>query len=46
LLFYGLHSHLQQIPICVGQLGYALDRRRGNRRALIEYKAPDHARAK
>jgi len=46
LLFYGLHSHLQQIPICVGQLGYALDRRRGNRRALIEYKAPDQARAK
>lgn len=41
LLLYGVHSHLQQIPICIGQLRYALDQRRGNRRALIEYKESD-----
>lgn len=46
LLLYGMHSHLQQIPICVGQITYALDRRRGNRRALIEYKKADQAQAK
>lgn len=46
LLLYGVHSHLQQIPICIGQLGYAMDQRRGNRRALIEYKEPDQAAAK
>jgi glycosyltransferase involved in cell wall biosynthesis len=46
LLLYGIHSHLQQIPICAGQLGHALDRKRGNRRALIEYKEPDQAQAK
>lgn len=37
-LLYGAHSHFQQIPILVGQLAYHLDRRRGRRRALIEYK--------
>ncbi len=37
-LLYGLHSHLQQIPILVGQLGYYRDRRAGRRRRLIEYK--------
>jgi glycosyltransferase involved in cell wall biosynthesis len=46
LLLYGIHSHLQQIPICVGQVTYALDQRRGNKRALIEYKQPDSAQAK
>lgn len=46
LLLYGVHSHLQQIPICVGQITYALDQRRGNRRALIEYKKADQAQAK
>jgi glycosyltransferase involved in cell wall biosynthesis len=46
LLLYGIHSHLQQVPICVGQLGYALDQKRGNQRALIEYKEPDRAQAK
>jgi cellulose synthase/poly-beta-1,6-N-acetylglucosamine synthase-like glycosyltransferase len=46
LLLYGVHSHLQQIPICVGQIRYTLDQRRGNRRALIEYKEPDRAQAK
>lgn len=37
-LLYGVHSHLQQIPILVGQLGYYRDRWRGRRRGLIEYK--------
>lgn len=37
-LLYGLHSHLQQIPILIGQLGYYRDRRAGRRRRLIEYK--------
>lgn len=37
-LLYGIHSHLQQIPILVGQLGYYRDRRAGRRRRLIEYK--------
>jgi cellulose synthase/poly-beta-1,6-N-acetylglucosamine synthase-like glycosyltransferase len=41
LLFaYGIHSHLQQIPICIGQLRYYLDRRAGKRRNLIEYRGP------
>lgn len=40
LLLYGIHSHLQQIPICVGQITYSLDQKRGNRRTLIEYKEP------
>ncbi|MFO1417774.1 MAG: glycosyltransferase [Methylotetracoccus sp.] len=38
LLLYGLHSHLQQIPIAVGQSLYWLDRVRGRQRFLIEYK--------
>ncbi|MDG4554679.1 MAG: glycosyltransferase [Candidatus Competibacter sp.] len=37
-LLYGLHSHVQQIPILIGQLGYYRDRWRGRRRGLIEYK--------
>lgn len=37
-LLYGVHSHLQQIPILIGQLGYYSDRRAGRRRRLIEYK--------
>lgn len=37
-LLYAVHSHLQQIPICVGQFGYYRDRAAGRRRALIEYK--------
>jgi cellulose synthase/poly-beta-1,6-N-acetylglucosamine synthase-like glycosyltransferase len=41
LLLYGLHSHLQQLPILIGQLSYWWDRRRGRRRRLIEYK--EHA---
>jgi len=39
LLLYGIHSHVQQIPICVGQLRYALGKRRSSRSRLIEYKA-------
>jgi cellulose synthase/poly-beta-1,6-N-acetylglucosamine synthase-like glycosyltransferase len=35
---YGIHSHLQQIPIYVGQLEYWSDRRKGRKRGLIEYK--------
>ena len=38
LFLYGTHSHLQQIPILVGQLGYLHARRSGARRGLIEYK--------
>jgi len=46
LLLYGVHSHLQQIPICIGQLQFALDQRRGNRRALIEYKESEGVKTK
>lgn len=38
LLAYGIHSHLQQIPVLVGQIQYWLNRLRGRRRALIEYQ--------
>lgn len=38
LLLYGIHSHLQQIPIFIGQLQFLSDRRAGRRRGLIEYK--------
>jgi len=38
LFLYGVHSHLQQLPIFVGQLGYYRSRRSGRRRGLIEYK--------
>jgi len=38
LLLYGVHSHLQQIPILLGQLAFYRDRRRGKQRGLIEYK--------
>ncbi|MFM8333498.1 MAG: glycosyltransferase [Candidatus Methylumidiphilus sp.] len=38
LLLYGLHSHLQQIPIFFGQLACWRDRRRSRQRQLIEYK--------
>ena len=38
LLFYGIHSHLQQIPILVGQLQFDRDVRTGTSRKLIEYK--------
>lgn len=38
LLLYGFHSHLQQVPILVGQLQYGLSKRRKRARMLIEYK--------
>ncbi len=38
LLAYALHSHLQQVPILLGQLGFWLQRRRGRRSGIIEYK--------
>ena len=38
LLLYGLHSHVQQIPILFGQLAWWRDRRRDSVRGLIEYK--------
>jgi GT2 family glycosyltransferase len=38
LIAYGVHSHIQQIPILVGQFGYWRSRLAGKRRALIEYQ--------
>ncbi len=38
LILYGVHSHLQQIPIYWGQLTYWRHRRAGRRQRLIEYK--------
>jgi len=38
LFLYGLHSHLEQVPILWGQMQYDLNARRGRRRGLIEYK--------
>jgi glycosyltransferase involved in cell wall biosynthesis len=38
LFLYGVHSHLQHIPICLGQLQYLLDKRRRRQRDLIDYK--------
>lgn len=37
-LLYGIHSHVQQIPIFFGQISYWRARRSGRRRKLIEYK--------
>jgi cellulose synthase/poly-beta-1,6-N-acetylglucosamine synthase-like glycosyltransferase len=37
-LLYGIHSHLQQIPIYLGQRQYWSDCRNGRTRGLIEYK--------
>jgi cellulose synthase/poly-beta-1,6-N-acetylglucosamine synthase-like glycosyltransferase len=39
LLLYGVHSHLQHVPILCGQLKYKLDSWAGKTPALIEYKA-------
>jgi len=38
LLLYGIHSHLQQIPIFIGQLQYELSSKRRETQKLIEYK--------
>ncbi len=37
-LLYGIHSHLQQVPILCGQLSFWRDKRAGRQRQLIEYK--------
>jgi glycosyltransferase involved in cell wall biosynthesis len=41
LFLYGVHSHLQQIPILVGQLQFARDADQGTSRKLIEYKSKE-----
>jgi cellulose synthase/poly-beta-1,6-N-acetylglucosamine synthase-like glycosyltransferase len=38
LAAYSVHSHLQQVPIFVGQLRFWRARRRGRGEAIIEYK--------
>ncbi len=38
LLLYGVHSHLQQIPIFVGQMRYWRNQRSGRQERLVEYK--------
>lgn len=38
LFLYGVHSHLQQVPIFAGQLQYELGKRRSRTPKLIEYK--------
>lgn len=38
LVLYGVHSHLQQVPIFVGQMRYAWSNRRGRRMGIVEYK--------
>ena len=43
-LLYSLHSHFQQIPILMGQIGYHRDRCFGRKRKLVEYKRPDELR--
>lgn len=43
LMLYAVHSHLQQLPIALGQLAYALNARRGRNTRLIEYKDLDSA---
>ncbi|MDP1525810.1 MAG: glycosyltransferase family A protein [Rhodocyclaceae bacterium] len=37
-LLYSIHSHLQQIPIALGQLSYLINTHRGRNSRLIEYK--------
>jgi cellulose synthase/poly-beta-1,6-N-acetylglucosamine synthase-like glycosyltransferase len=38
LLLFGLHSHLQEIPIFIGQMRYRFARARRRKVSLIEYK--------
>ncbi len=40
LLLYGAHSHIQQLPIFLGQLQYRRNQRAGKRSVLLEYKRP------
>jgi glycosyltransferase involved in cell wall biosynthesis len=37
-VLYGIHSHLQQIPVAIGQLTYWINRYRNRKQHLIEYK--------
>lgn len=39
---YGIHSHLQHVPIAVGQLAFLRDLSRGRDRHLIEYKGAEN----
>ena len=38
LLLYAAHSHLQQVPICVGQMRYTWNHRHERRMGIVEYK--------
>lgn len=38
LFLYGIHSQIQHLPICVGQLQYMLDKKAKRQRNLVEYK--------
>lgn len=38
LVLYGLHSHVQQVPLYIGQLQYQRSQKKGIRRSLFEYK--------
>jgi hypothetical protein len=38
LLLFGLHSHLQEIPIFLGQVRYRVAKASSRKVALIEYK--------
>ncbi len=40
LALYGLHSHLQQVPILAGQIRFWRNQRSGRRAQLVEYKQP------
>jgi cellulose synthase/poly-beta-1,6-N-acetylglucosamine synthase-like glycosyltransferase len=40
LALYGIHSHVQQIPIFAGQVKFWTNRRTGRRAGLVEYKQP------
>jgi cellulose synthase/poly-beta-1,6-N-acetylglucosamine synthase-like glycosyltransferase len=40
LILFGVHSHIQQIPILVGQIKYWMHAKRNSRAELIEYKTP------
>jgi hypothetical protein len=41
LALYGLHSHLQQVPVALGQLAWWRDQRAARNRGLWEYKDLD-----
>ena len=40
LALYGLHSHLQQVPILAGQIRFWRNQRSGRHAQLVEYKQP------